>query len=158
MRPQTSKAIAHGNRKSRPNSRQNLTCGLLPKLIEDRQIRSGPIKSREIAGRAPTNPLMLMRMQVSAGDHTEVGPQADRAAVIGPAYGFQGVSHRHLHAEFFAQLTDQRGFRGFAGFHLATRKFPLAAEMFSLRPETGEKTALFIPDHTSNHFNHRGSD
>ena len=55
--------------------------------------------------------------------------QVDGFFRIGVGNFLKQFADGNFHAEFLADFTDEAGFKSFAGFALAARKFPKSAEM-----------------------------
>ena len=92
--------------------------------------------------------MFITDMQVSlvAADHT-VGYDDDlalRQNLVQPAVDDAGDLHDRT--QFFGELTNKAGFRGFAGFEATARQFPFVAFVFKQR-----NTARFDEDAFDGH-------
>lgn len=123
-------------------------------LFQNRQIRLRPCEGGEIPRRAPHQPLVFERLQMTASDATTKRQQANAATLIRPKHRIERSPHRYLHPEFLPQFTGERGFRRLTRVHLAAGKFPPPGQMFPLGAQAGKKPPALVLNHGAHHIDH----
>jgi hypothetical protein len=121
---------------------------------EHRKICRRPIQLMEFPWITPDHLIMLGRVNFTGCDAAAKRYETDGDFVIVPNHPGQWGLHFHLDGEFFPQLPNESGFRGFPGIQLASGKLPPAAQVPPLRTSARQKFSPRIFNNTANYFDH----